>query len=86
MALCDVEDPTFSRQLANIWQPYAPATIYPPGRFWYLVPQGHSATERIRAIEKSNYLTGNPNDYFPASSRVPQPIMVLCAPHNANSK
>jgi hypothetical protein len=39
--LWDVEDLTFSRQLAQRWrwgcQPYAPATLYPPGRILVLI-------------------------------------------------
>jgi hypothetical protein len=39
--LSDVEVPTFSRQSAHRWrwgcQPYAPAALYPPGRFLVLI-------------------------------------------------
>jgi hypothetical protein len=41
MGLWDVEVLTFSRQSAHRWwwdcQPYAPATLYPPGRFLVLI-------------------------------------------------
>jgi hypothetical protein len=39
--LWDIEAPTFSRQSAHRWrwgcQPYAPAALYPPGRFLVLI-------------------------------------------------
>jgi hypothetical protein len=41
IGLWDVEDPTFSRQSAHRWrwgfQPYAPAALYPAGRFLVLI-------------------------------------------------
>jgi hypothetical protein len=41
MGLWDVEGPTFSRQSAHRWrwdcQPYAPAALYPDGRFLLLI-------------------------------------------------
>jgi hypothetical protein len=41
IGLWDVETPTFSRQSAHRWrwccQPYAPAVLYPPGRFLVLL-------------------------------------------------
>jgi hypothetical protein len=72
IGLYNVEAPTFFRQPAHRWwggcQPSAPAARYPPGRFLVLIsvkrlsrPQGHSAVESIRTIEKSNELIGNRN-------------------------
>jgi hypothetical protein len=40
----------------------------------------HSATRRIRSIEKSNDLLGNQNHDLLACSIVPQPIILLHAP------
>jgi hypothetical protein len=41
IGFCDVEAPTFSTQSAHRWrwgcQPYAPAALYPPGRFLVLI-------------------------------------------------
>jgi hypothetical protein len=60
--LSDVQVPIFSRQSAHrrrfCCQTYAPAALYPPGRFPVLIsvkgcrPQGHSAAQRIRSTEK----------------------------------
>jgi hypothetical protein len=73
----------FSRQSAHRWrwscQPYAPASFYPQDDSWYSHfclrlrrPQGHSATGRIRSIEKSNDIGIWIRD-FPACNIVPQP-------------
>jgi hypothetical protein len=54
--------------------PFTPRKI--PGiHFYYTLsrPQGHSATRRIRSIEKSNDTIGNRTRDLPACSIVPQP-------------
>jgi hypothetical protein len=43
-------------------------------------PQGHSAAERIRSIEKSNDLMGNRTRDLPACNIVPQPTTLPPAP------
>jgi hypothetical protein len=56
IGLWEVEAPTFSRQLAHRrrWgcQPYAPATLYPPGRFLVLISV-RDWVGRIKSIETS---------------------------------
>jgi hypothetical protein len=61
----------------------------PPGTFLVLIsvkrpslPQGHSAAERIRSIEKSNDLIGNRTRDIPACGIVPQPTTLprTCTP------
>jgi hypothetical protein len=65
MHLWGVKSPTFSRQSAHSWrwgcQTYALSTVYPQEDSWYPLsrPQGHSATVRIRSIEKCNNYVGN---------------------------
>jgi hypothetical protein len=71
IGLWDVEAPTFSRQSLHRWrwgcEPYVPAgRPLPPGRFLVLIsvrgwvePRGHSATGRIRSIEKYSDLIRN---------------------------
>jgi hypothetical protein len=62
-------------------QPYAPAALYPQGRFLVLIsdrgsvdPQCHSTAGSIRSTEKkSSDLIGNPTYGLPACSIVPQP-------------
>jgi hypothetical protein len=79
--LWDVEAPTFSRQSAHRWlwgcQLNAPAgRPLPPEYSWFSFlleaesTQGHSATGRIRPIEKYDDLIGNRTRDLPACSIV----------------
>jgi hypothetical protein len=44
---------------------------------WTTWAPGHTATGRIRSIEKSNDLMGNRTRYLPAYSIVPQPTTLI---------
>jgi hypothetical protein len=65
------------------WPPFAPRKI-PGTHFCQRLsrPQGHSATGRIRSIEKSSDLTGIRTHDHSACSIVPQPTMLPRAPQN----
>jgi hypothetical protein len=85
--LWDVEASTFSRQSAHRWprgcQPYASAALYlrkiPGTNFCQRLsrPQGHSAAERIRSIEKTNELIRNRTQNLSACSVMPKPTTLL---------
>jgi hypothetical protein len=49
-------------------------------RYRLSLPQGHSGTERIRSIEKSNDLFRNQTCNLPACCVVSQPTTLLSAP------
>jgi hypothetical protein len=83
IGLWDVEAPTFSRQSAHRWrwgcQLYAPAARKIPGTHFsqrLSRPQGHSAAERIRSIERI-HLIGNRTHDLPACSMMPQATTLL---------
>jgi hypothetical protein len=64
----------------------------PPGIFLVLIsvkrlsqPQGHSAAEKIRSVEKSNDHMGNRNRDLPACSIEPQLTTLQRAPNNNNN-
>jgi hypothetical protein len=79
MGLWDVEAPTFSRQSAHRWrwgcQPYAPAALYPPGRFLILIsvrgwvdPRAIVRMKRLGQLKKSNDLICNRTRDLPVCS------------------
>jgi hypothetical protein len=83
MGLWDVEAPTFSRQSVHRWrwgcQPYAPAALYPPGKFLVLIsvrgwvdPRSVVRLERLGKLKKSTSSGLEPRD-LPTCSIVPQP-------------
>jgi hypothetical protein len=87
MGLWDLKVPTFSRQLAQKWQPYmlasfllTPRNILGTHFRWQLSwPQDHRAA-RIRPIEKFSSLIGIWTCNHPACSKVSQPITHVSAP------
>jgi hypothetical protein len=91
IGLCDVEFPTFSRQSAHRWrwgcQPYAPAALYPPGRFLVLISvRGWVDLRTIMRLEGlgqfKNPMTssGFESATFRLVALVPQPTRLLRAP------
>jgi hypothetical protein len=79
IGLWDVEGPTLSRQSAHRWrwgcQPYAPATLYPPGRFLILIS--------VRGWVDPNWkihLIGTRTRDLPGCSIMPQPTTLSRAP------
>jgi hypothetical protein len=77
VGLWDVETLTFARQLAHRWG--WSRWALPTGRFLYVFlleaasTHVHSATGRIRSIEKSSDLIGNLTRYLPCCNIVLQP-------------
>jgi hypothetical protein len=83
IGLWDVEAPTFSGQSAHRrrWscQPYAPAALYPRGRFQVFISVRGWVDPRVIVLlvglgklKKSNNLIGNQTRNLPACSIVPQ--------------
>jgi hypothetical protein len=91
IGLWDVEALTFSRQSAHSWQwgcqPYAPATVYPPGIFLVLISVGGGVDPRTKVwLEELGQLknpmisSGIEPATFRFSSTVPQPTMLPRSP------
>jgi hypothetical protein len=83
IGLWDVDVPTFSTQSAHRWRwdchPYAPAAVYPQGRFLVLIsvrgwaePRAIMRLEWLGKLKKSNDLIVTRTRELPACSIVPQ--------------
>jgi hypothetical protein len=81
----------FSRKWAHRWrwgcQPYAPATLYPPGRFRVLIsvsgwvqPRATVQLEGLSKLKKKIHLIGTRTRDLPDCSIVPQPTTLPRAP------
>jgi hypothetical protein len=69
IGLWDVEAPTFSIQSAHRWrwgcQPYAPAALYPPGRFLVLISVRGWVDQRFsKSMKLTIYLSATPWNYM----------------------
>jgi hypothetical protein len=89
--LRDVEAATFSRQSAHRWrwgcQLYAPAALYPPGRFLVLIsargwvdPRTKMWLEGLGELKISNELIRNRSRDLPACNIVRQPTTLPRCP------
>jgi hypothetical protein len=91
IGLWDVETSTFFRQSAHRWRwgckPYAPAVLYPPGRFLVLIsvrgwvdPRVIVRLEGLGQLKNPVTPIGTRTRDLPACSIVPQPTTLLHGP------